>query len=776
MTENKDNYKTSESEVADDRSVEIVSSEQEPAEIILAEKENNQFPRVASDYEIIEQIGSGGMGTVYKARISGTKNIVAIKVLDEDLVKDKVARKRFQQEAEAISKLNSPNVISINSVKQTDAGAPYIVMEYHPGKNLSEIIAEHERMKPNRTLNIASQICEALRCAHERGIVHRDVKPSNVLIDENDTVKLSDFGIAKMNLDQSSKDLTRTGEVFGSPDYMSPEHCNGELISKRSDIYSFGCLLYEMVTGQPPFADGNPVRTVLKQLEEAPAPFPDRIRENPVLNSLESVILRCLEKDPKYRYQKIEDVLKDLTGIIRGESLPQYKQKPKKKKEYSARNIVAVSVGIAVLMFFAMSASAPLKTDLPILLTYFMVSNFVVFGGLYACYGVIEEQIEKISEWKDSQTGWWILFTAICFSLICLANLPTTTYVLGTVILWKLNVISVITEPGWMKGIELLSEYSHLFALTGLLVSLTGLGIFRSHQRVQLTKVLIQFFGIFGCAAMIVKFLIPGPFAEALNQIAASKVSRVPTFTRDMSYLSLFIDPDNNKTRVLTALYELRLKNYQASLGLLNKNLNFKQFSRQMMLTRIEVLRQSEDYDIALDEANQFISIYKTGGYGARGSVYESMGNYSKALLDYENDYLERGAIKAPPYSRINYVRMLCFNGKTIKALDILRTRSHQVVPDGRESLLAAVIIENLGHSSEALRMYRKALSEFGNPKEYPFTTTEQDRLLQLYIAYAYSRIGHSEESHSLERAKPMSKNDLIDTDLFKHSRLTLDW
>ena len=774
MAESKENYKAEESEVGADDSVKIVASMQESEK----EEDSNEFPVIAPEYEIVELIGSGGMGTVYKARISGTQSQVAIKVLDNELLKDSAARKRFRREAEAISSLESPNLISINAIKQTETGAPYIVMEYHPGKDLSAVIAADDEIKQNRILNIASQICEALMCAHERGIIHRDVKPSNVLIDENETVKLTDFGIATIEskVDSPSKNLTRTGEIFGSPNYMSPEQCEGETVDKRSDIYSFGCLLYEMITGKPPFAGPNPVQIVLKQLEEPPPPFSEELKENPVFASLESLILRCLEKSPRNRYQNAEDVLIDLTSIIQGRNLSKYKQKLKPQKQYSARNILFIAVGISVLIYASIAAGISLKADLPLLLAYFLVSNFVVFGGLYASYGIIEEQFEKIANWKNSESGWWILFTAICFSLVCLANLPTTTYVLGAVILWKLNVISSIVEPGWMKGVELVSEYLHLLSIYAISVSLFGLAVFRAKREVRFSKALVQFSGIVLCLAMIVKFLIPGPFAEALNQIAASKVNRVPTFTRDISYLSLFIDPDNKKTKVLTSLYELRLKNYQASLALLNKNLNFEKYDRQMRLTRIEALRQSKDYEAALAEANQFISNFEKGGFGARASVYEAMGSYRKALSDYEKDYLERGAQKAPSFSRINYVRMLCINGKTIKALDVLRTRANRIAGDGRESLLMAVIVENLGHSPEALPLFRKALSEFGEPEEFPFATTEQDRLLQLYIAYAHSRLGHSAALKALSRAKPMAKDDLIDTDLFKHSNLKLSW
>lgn len=261
---------------------------------------------LAGRYKIIERIGGGGMALVYKAQDILLNRNVAIKVLRQQFVHDEEFIRRFRREAQSAASLSHPNVVSIYDVGQEDE-VHYIVMEYIEGHNLNEIIKERAPLQVDEAVRVASQICDALDHAHHNQIIHRDIKPHNILIGRNGRVKVTDFGIARA---VTSTTITQTGSVVGSVHYFSPEHAKGVATGEKSDLYSLGIVLYQMLTGRLPFLGESPISVALKHLQEE---FDEPRQVNPLIpQSVENIILKSMRKNPQERYQSAEEMLRDL--------------------------------------------------------------------------------------------------------------------------------------------------------------------------------------------------------------------------------------------------------------------------------------------------------------------------------------------------------------------------------------------------------------------------------------------------------------------------------
>ena len=266
---------------------------------------------LGSRYEIIEKIGSGGMATVYRAKDLVLKRFVAVKVLREEYTTDNEFIKRFNTEAESAASLTHPNIVSVYDVGK-EGNLYYIVMELIKGKTLKEIIVEDGRMGWKWSVKIAKQIAQALETAHRNNIIHRDIKPHNIIITEDGTAKVTDFGIAKA---VSNSTITAFGTTIGSVHYFSPEHARGGYTDAKSDLYSLGVVLYEMVTGRVPFDADTPVSVALKHMQEKPVP---PIELNPAIpQSLNDLILKAMEKDPNMRYSTATEMIEDLDKILK---------------------------------------------------------------------------------------------------------------------------------------------------------------------------------------------------------------------------------------------------------------------------------------------------------------------------------------------------------------------------------------------------------------------------------------------------------------------------
>ena len=268
--------------------------------------------KTVSHYKILEKIGEGGMGVVYKAEDTRLDRVVALKFLPRHVSANEEEKKRFVREAKSASKLDHPNICSIYGIEETDDGQLFIIMPYYDGTNLKEKV-EAGPLSLEAIVDIAIQMAEGLKAAHHKKIVHRDIKSANFMLTEEGRIKIMDFGLASM---AGATKLTKTGTTLGTASYMSPEQVRGEPVDHRSDIWSLGVVLYEMMTGRPPFCGDYEQAVIYSIMNEDPESVSKLHPEIP--ESLEQVVFRALEKDPDKRYQDVEPLLEDLRALSEG--------------------------------------------------------------------------------------------------------------------------------------------------------------------------------------------------------------------------------------------------------------------------------------------------------------------------------------------------------------------------------------------------------------------------------------------------------------------------
>jgi serine/threonine protein kinase/Tfp pilus assembly protein PilF len=315
---------------------------------------------LAGRYEIIEKLGTGGMGTVYRVEDAKIKEEVALKLLKPDISVDKKIIERFRNELKLARKIRHKTVCQMFDLGE-DKGKHYITMEYVPGEDLKSFIRRAAPLNTTRALSIARQICEGLAEAHSLGVVHRDLKPSNIMIDREGNTRIMDFGIARS---MTASGLTEEGIIIGTPEYMPPEQAEARDVDQRSDIYSLGIILYEMVTGQVPFSGDTPLSVAMKQKTEIPKD--PKIINPQISEDFKRIICKCLEKEKEDRWQNVEELLDELQKI---EGLP----------SEEARK-TAWKTSIAVLPFKNMSADPEQE---------------------YFCEGLSEELINALTQIKD---------------------------------------------------------------------------------------------------------------------------------------------------------------------------------------------------------------------------------------------------------------------------------------------------------------------------------------------------------------------------------------
>ena len=267
-------------------------------------------------YELHRKIARGGMADVYLAHDQLLDRPVAVKVMFPEHAREQAFVERFRREAQAAANLNHPNIVAVYDWGQ-QYGTYFIVMEYVDGRPLSEIIRSEGPLHPNRSAEIAADTAAALGFAHRNGVVHRDVKPGNILITPSGQVKVTDFGIAQAATANAGDNLTQAGSVMGTATYFSPEQAQGHAVDPRSDLYSLGCVLFEMLTTRPPFSGDTPVAVAYKHVQEQPLP-PSRINPN-VPAALDAIVMKLLNKDPFLRYPSADDLRSDLRRFLDGQ-------------------------------------------------------------------------------------------------------------------------------------------------------------------------------------------------------------------------------------------------------------------------------------------------------------------------------------------------------------------------------------------------------------------------------------------------------------------------
>ena len=350
---------------------------------------------IAGRYEMLEKVGNGGMATVYKAKDRVLNRFVAVKVLKDEYTTDTEFIRRFNAEAQSAAGLTHANIVSVYDVGEED-GIHFIVMELIQGKTLKEIINKEGTLPWKWSVNIAIQIASALEAAHKNNIVHRDIKPHNIIITEDGVAKVTDFGIAKA---VSNSTITAFGTTIGSVHYFSPEHARGGYTDAKSDLYSLGVVMYEMLTGRVPFDADTPVSIALKHMQEKPI---EPIKLNPTIPfALNQIIVKAMQKEPSARYQSATEMLKDLSMALKNpegkfvteaaveenytrrmqtitdDMLEENKDKNKKKKESFLKKhpklkiviwvvlLIIVFITSIIITKFAMDAGSPKDVQIP---------------------------------------------------------------------------------------------------------------------------------------------------------------------------------------------------------------------------------------------------------------------------------------------------------------------------------------------------------------------------------------------------------------------------
>src|SRR3954447_21415154 len=262
-------------------------------------------------YRVLKRLGAGGMAEVWCAEDEVLGRRVALKLLGGRFAEDPEFRERFRREAQAAAGLTHPNIVGIFDRSEWE-GTPYIAMELVDGQTLKELVTERGPLPLETAVGLTEQILRALAYAHRRGIVHRDVKPQNVILDPDGQAKVADFGIARAG---DTSQMTQTGAIVGTMQYLSPEQAEGHPVDRRADLYSVGIVLYELLTGQVPFDGEAPIAIAIKQINERPVP-PGQL-EPGIPPTLEAVVMRALEKDPARRYQSAEEFIAALEAALR---------------------------------------------------------------------------------------------------------------------------------------------------------------------------------------------------------------------------------------------------------------------------------------------------------------------------------------------------------------------------------------------------------------------------------------------------------------------------
>ncbi len=294
-------------------------------------------------YEIVEELGRGGMGIVYKAIQSSIQRTVAIKILAIPATEDPQLLQRFLREGRLCASLDHPNIVKIFGLVADNNGVPFLVMEYLEGRTLADILSEQKTLDETTFLQVFDQILSALQCAHDKGLVHRDIKPSNIFVTTSGTTKLMDFGIAKSNLsDSTQQGLTRTGAIFGSPGYMSPEQCSGAAVDERTDLYSVGCVMYECLVGSRPYSGDHPLEVMYKHINQQMTTTAEI-----AIPTHSGIVCKALAKEPDMRYNSADEMRNDLhTGP---EKQPQTRRGKSAQFRISRGGIGALLAGALVL-------------------------------------------------------------------------------------------------------------------------------------------------------------------------------------------------------------------------------------------------------------------------------------------------------------------------------------------------------------------------------------------------------------------------------------------
>jgi len=690
--------------------------------------ESPELPEMIDDrFEVIEFLGKGGMGTVYRVKDRELQREFALKTLHPDSFKDNAALKRFELEAEAATKLDHPNLVSVYSHGVTKSGEPYILMDYIRGETLADLINRKGAIHEDRAISILNQICSALAHAHQHKIVHRDIKPANVLLSQTesgeDVVRLVDFGISKTlpGVDRQTRDLTQTGAVFGSPHYMSPEQSLGFTLDERSDIYSFGCLMYETLSGAPPFAGNNPIQVVVKHINEDPKPY---LRHSPRYKTqkmldLQAISLRCLRKAPEDRFQSSQELLEQLTLVTHGKKADLVSLDAVISNTIVLKSIeivslsISVATGISLFLAFSNFDSVPKHYfAVPIMilvLVLFIAFGILTYSALY--YGItalgIRGQLAPKKYWWNSL----ILFSSVTFVgglfMFLISAAPSAEghtvdealFVAGAAIA-ILSIASIVASAfGWLLSFFDRRKAS-LHAITKSAVALT----------------------------LIVLLSFPIVFREKTATYLASGANSLSyrdkksTFAIPLVQLAKSMCPGNIQILEANAQINWRMKNYAAAekqySELIAKVHNDTEEQISYLRDRARLFTEAGAIDKAIADHTEWIKLQPNSAWAfeERATCLIQKARFREALQDLK---ISQELYPGDPTTHFLIAKALLGLNEYDLAIDNLNeTMKTQRGYTSKAFLIRGYLYEKRGQSSLAQLDYNQALALHQNEKD----------------------------------------------------------
>ncbi|MBX3074529.1 protein kinase [Candidatus Obscuribacterales bacterium] len=622
-----------------------------------------EVPKCIDDrFDVLEVLGKGGMGTVYKVRDREVGSIFALKLLHQNLQSDPAILKRFEQEAKAAEQLDHPNLVPTYSHGVTSGGEPYLLIEYVEGETLAKIIEREGALDADRAIALFEQICSALSYAHDKKIIHRDIKPANIIISKtpggDDVIRVVDFGIAKTitEVDRSTRNLTQTGEVFGSPHYMSPEQCLGLMLDEKSDIYSLGCVMFEAMSGKPPFAGSNPIQLVVKHINDKPKPYLPKFSTSKKEQSLQSIALKCLEKEGVDRFQDVGEIEHALERIKSGRAVnfdqnSKFKTSIFQKQLHVTAFVLPWSLILLYSAVFILSSIQPptrehsgvdpliallipllIFSALPVLLT-------VVFSSyVRTCLRVARENFA-------TKRHWWTTFSLTLSAAMCIGAIPTFFY-WGYYAYW--NEHSQIWNP--LSNFDLFIFPGFLLSFIsaiGVIVSSIGFGLDGGPKKISLKRMLHRATKPMVIACACAGLVVGCFFSDVVRKLSDIYTSMPASLCSDMRtkvvYFARQISPENVDMIFNSSVVSQQTKNYpQAVLDLSDlMRLNTDKSSREFdyrLTDRAQIYTIALQWDKAIADWTKLTKIDPDSCYNYRmlGNCQFAQGKYHLALQSYD--------------------------------------------------------------------------------------------------------------------------------------------
>lgn len=658
-----------------------------------AERIQDIAPRLPERFEILEVLGRGGMGAVYKVRDRELDITLALKVLRPELASDQEAIRRFEHEAKMAKELTHPNIGAVYGYDSDESGTPFLTMEFIEGSNLHTLLKESGALEDSKALTLFIEIAEALEYAHSKGVIHRDIKPSNVLFMRDDTggrvARLIDFGIARImpsaSGNRETQDLSRTGDVFGTPTYMSPEQCMGLKLDQRSDIYSLGCLMYETLTGAPPYVADNPIQLVVKQMNERAASW-SGVPDGKAYSGIEGVVMRCLEKDNRERYQSVSDLLVDLRLCASGSQPPPFKRTREVSPLHSSGEVARLMIEFLSITVYALSVF--------FMSAWWMVLCFIPLAPL-SIYRLIR-QFAKDKLGSEGKIQWQILAQAF-FTLACFAALAMVASLYGAFERFSLETQQSVVS----------CFYLHWLALSFTVAAQAGNLFFNSKERLKLGSILRPLAG-----ASLVVVLLTASFVtpSAISRFLDAGPVALPNLKAGIAKLEVLTNHSDASAYVALAQYAERRGDVES----MNKNLaaalSAQPDSTRTLAQLAEIYARAGQQKTALELLQKAIAIDPSAYYCYKqsGDIYSGQGKFQEALRQYDK------AIAAFPEFGPAYSNRAAVNvrlGRDSDAInDLSRVISIRNIRDEQQLLRRAVLFEKAGELDKARSDYAEVV------------------------------------------------------------------